>query len=578
MPMDGFSLSFLVNELQFLQETRIDKANQPEKDMLILGIRTGKKDVKLLISASPSMPRIHLTKEQYQNPAQASTFCMLCRKHLVGGRIKSIEQINADRIVKITVEHRDELGDSGYRELWFEGMGRHSILSLVKDGKIIDAIRHVNYDMSRVRQLLPGANYEMPPVQDKLSPFALDKEALNKRLSHAVGALDKALMGAISGLSKTSAKELASRATNMENPMMEAVEVPLVTEKIMAFYADLFAHCAPVLFENEQHERLDYFPFPYLSIQSDGYQAVESLSFAMESFYSGRDKQDRMSQKSASLKKHIKTHLERSEKKLALQLEELQNSEKAEQYRLYGELLSSQLHAVPKGAKQVSLTNYYDENNASIDVPLDETKTPAQNAQNYFKKYKKAMVAKQTAKEQQKKTVEDIELLENALQDLTNCEQVQDIADIRTALEQAGFVKRERAQKGKKKAPESKPFTYYATDGRQILVGKNSLQNERLVKNARNDDLWLHAKGVPGSHVLICAEGKPFDDQTILEGARLAAYHSKGAGNGVQVDYTLRKYVKKPNGTPLGFVIFTHNKTLVIDTTKEEIQALSVQN
>ena len=525
MPMDGLTLGFITREMQALLLGRIDKVTQPEKDMIVLSIRANNKNEKLLISASPSMTRFHLTEDTFLNPPDAPMFCMLLRKYLSGGRIQAIEQISGDRLIKITVDNRDELGETGARELWFEAMGRCSNLTLVMNGRIIDAIRHVGPDMSRVRQLLPGLPFETPPKQDKLAPDEITFDALYARLKDERGRLQKALLSHISGLSPVSAREMTLRASNLSDPQMEDVDIAAVCEKLTGIFLGLSAAASPVLLSDETGLRLDFFPFPYLSCAPDRQTPCPTLSAAMDRFFAGRDKIDRMAQKSAALKKAVRTHLERCEKKLALQEDELLESARADEFRLFGELLSAQLYLIKKGAKSATVQNFYAENNAPITIPLDETLSPAQNAQRYFKKYKKALAARKTAAEQKENTLKEIDMLETALLDIPNCEAPQDLSDIRRTLEDFGLLKRDRAAgKGKKNAPESKPYAFFASDGTPILVGKNSVQNERLTKNARGDDLWLHCKGMPGSHVIVCLTGRELTDATLLEAAKLAAY------------------------------------------------------
>ena len=319
-------------------------------------------------------------------------------------------------------------------------------------------------------------------------------------------------------------------------------------------------------------------PFSYLSLDTSLQSPCPTLSKALDQFYFGRDRQDRMQQKSASLKHLIKSCLEKDEKKLALQEEELSASARMEEYRIAGELLTAQVHLVPRGVDKVNLPNFYDPDGGEMCIDLDVSLTPAQNAQRYFKRYRKARAAQQIAKEQKEKTLQEISLLEQALFDLNACQTEDDLKDVKRTLEAAGIVK-PQSQKGtkggRKKEPqrESKPMRYFAPDGTEILVGKNSVQNDRLTGSARGTDTWLHAKDMPGSHV-ICRSDAP-SAETLLCAARLAAFYSKARGVQVPVDYTLRKYVKKPGGSAPGFVIYTNQRTLIINTTEGEIAAIA---
>lgn len=576
MPMDGLTLGFMARELQeALRDGRIEKVTQPEKDMLVLLIRAQGKNHKLLLSAAPSFARAHLTEASYQNPADAPMFCMLMRKHLQAGHITGLTQLGGDRVLKITIENKDELGDTAPRELYLELMGRHSNLTLVKDGRIIDAIRHVSGDMSRVRQALPGLPFVSPPAQDKIDPAELTEENLSEKLSALAGSLDKALAASIRGLSPIAAREIAFRATGMHHTDLDSLKKDELCRVICAFFHRLPEIAKPTAQMGPDGMMEDVLPFPYLSLEPSLQKPYPTLSAALDAFYFGRDRRDRMNQKSQSLKRLIKTHLERDEKKLALQEEELTASAKMEEYRIAGELLTAQAYLVPRGAETVELPNFYDPQGGTMEIALDVSLNPAQNAQKYFKRYRKARVAQDLAKEQKEKTLKEIELLEQALFDLEESETEQDMADVRKSLEEVGIVKPAPTGKGgkkKPKQPESAPLRFEAPDGTEIIVGKNSAQNDRVTGAARGNDTWLHAKDMPGSHVIVKAE-HPSPD-TLATALRLAAWYSKGKGAAVPVDYTLRKYVKKPGGSPAGFVIYTNQKTVMVSTTEGEIAAM----
>ena len=576
MPMDGLTLGFLARELKdTLRDGRIEKVTQPEKDMLVLLIRAQGKNHRLLLSAAPSFARAHLTGASYQNPADAPMFCMLMRKHLQAGRITSLTQLGGDRVLKITIENKDELGDSAPRELYLELMGRHSNLTLVKDGRIVDAIRHVSGEMSRVRQALPGLPFVPPPTQDKLDPAEMTEEALAARLSALSGPLDKALAASIRGLSPVAAREIAFRAAGMHRASLEDLQLPKLCRTLCAFFERLPELSPPTAQMGPDGLMADVLPFPYLSLEPELQRPYPSLSAALDAFYFGRDRRDRMNQKSASLKRLIKTILERDEKKLALQEEELTASAKMEEYRIAGELLTAQGYLVPRGAEVAQLQNFYDPRGGMIEIPLDVALTPAQNAQRYFKRYRKARVAQDLAREQKEKTLREIGLLEQALFDLEESETEQDLSDVRRLLEEAELARPSGGKNNGKKRPrqtESAPMRFEAPDGTEILVGKNSAQNDRVTGSARGGETWLHAKDMPGSHVIIRSEA--VSPEALSAALRLAAWYSRGKGAAVPVDYTLRKYVKKPGGSPAGFVIYTHQQTVMVSVTEGEIAAL----
>lgn len=570
MPTDGLLIGYLAKELNdALSGGRVDRVTQPEKDMLLLFVRAGGQNARLILSASPSYARAHLTDQSYVNPPDAPMFCMLMRKHLVGGRILSVAQERGDRILKLTIENRDELGESGQRELYLELMGRHSNLTLVQNGRIVDAIRHVTHEMSRVRQALPGVAFEMPPMQDNLELSAVADEIYD-RLSLCEGRLDQALQQTLRGLSAATAGEFAFRLTGLQKPLLSDIDAREISLRLREFLDKLPSLYSPTAQTDQEGVITDVTPFPYLSRDTGLQKPYHSLSAALDAYFGGRDRRDRMAQRSTTLRRLIKTHLERAGRKLTLQEEELTDSARMEEYRVYGELLTAQAYLVPRGQKSVSLPNFYDENAKTVEIPLDVSLTPPQNAQLYFKKYRKARAAQKLAAEQKEKTLAEIDLLENALSDLDTCEDENDLKDVRSVLEGAGMLRRTPVR-GKNKQPESKPAAYVSPDGLSIYVGKNAVQNERLTASARGGDLWLHAKDMPGSHVIVRCDGQEAPKATLECALRLAAFYSKGHGAAVPVDYTLRKYVKKPSGAAPGFVIYTNQKTVMVTCSEQEI-------
>ena len=575
MPLDGLTLGFIARELQgLLAGARIERVTQPEKDMLLLTLRNGGKNHKLILSASPSFARAHLTEGQFVNPLNAPMFCMLMRKHLTGGKIETIRQLSGDRVLLIEISAQDELGVMHPYQLYLEAMGRHSNLTLVRDGHIIDAIRHVTDDMSRVRQALPGLEFTLPPAQDKLAPEEADAERLLHRLSGCSGRLDKALGLHISGLSAVAARELCYRLTGAEQTEIDPAHLPALCERLAAFLQSLPDRTPPMLLMDSEGLPMDVFPFLYLSYPSELQRPMPGISRALEAYYDGRDRADRMHQRSAALRKLLKTHIERDEKKLALQQEELQNAERSEEYRVMGELLNANLYQVPRGAETVTLDNYYD--GQRLTIPLDVRFSPAQNAQRYFKRYQKARAAARLAAEQKEKTLRELSILEEALCDLDSSEAEEDLSDIRRVLGEAGILKTTAADRKKqaKNPRQSAPMRFAAPDGTAISVGKNALQNERLTLSAKGDELWLHAKDMPGSHVIVHTEGREISEAALHTALQLAAWYSKGKGVAVPVDAALRRYVKKPAGTPIGFVTFTHQKNYVISVSEGEIRQI----
>ena len=575
MPLDGLTLGFVARELNImLAGSRIERVSQPEKDMLLLALRSNGKSCKLLLSAAPGMARAHLTEAQFVNPAEPPVFCMLLRKHLTGGRILSIAQLGGDRVLLFSLEAQDELGVLHPYELYLEAMGRYSNLTLVRDGRIIDAIRHVTDNMSRVRQALPGLNFIPPPMQDKLNPMNTDVDALYARLSSCSGRMDKALAQHIAGLSNISAREITLRLCASEDAEIDPVSLYELCKQLDILLHALPSASAPTILTDKDGLPLEALPFRYLSFPSEFQLPVSSLSLALEQCFDSRDRRERIQQRTAGLRRTIRNYLERSEKKLTLQEEELQNASHSEEYRVMGELLTSQLHLVPRGAEKVTLENYYD--GKQMDIPLDVRLSPAQNAQRYFKRYQKARAAARLAGEQKKRSLREISLLEEALCDLDSCETEADLSDVRSALTAAGLLKSATSKKkGNIDRRPSQPMRFETDDGAQISVGKNALQNERLTQAAKGDDLWVHAKDMPGSHVIVHTEGKPVSEEALRCALQLAAWYSNAHGVSVPVDAVERRYVKKPSGTPAGFVTFTHQTTYLISVNEAEIRKIN---
>jgi predicted ribosome quality control (RQC) complex YloA/Tae2 family protein len=478
-------------------------------------------------------------------------------------------------VLHVEIENADELGVMTPRTLILEIMGRHSnLIAVDMQGRIIDAIRHVGHDMSRVREVLPGLPYESPPAQDKLDPTAFTKEEAKARLSAQTGRLDKVLTNVLRGLSSVAAQEIAYRLTGSDKALAEESNPDALSQRLWDFMNLIPGLAPPVLQKDQDGEAVDVFPFPYLSRDTSMQSSCGTVSQALDAFFSTRDQAERITQKSASLSRLLKTHIERCEKKLALQMQELESSARMEEYRIMGDLINANLYQLHKGQETARLQNFYDSEGRTIDIKMDKQLSPAQNAQRYFKRYQKARAAKETAAEQKEKTILELSFLEGALDDLNKCVEESELSEIRQEMQKAGYIRAGHNRKPQRKLPESRPFRYESPDGIEILVGKNSLQNDRITSEARGDETWLHAKDMPGSHVIIRKEGE-IPDSTLLTAAQLAAYFSRGRQSaGVPIDYTLRKYVKKPGGSPAGFVIYTNQRTLYITVSESDIKKI----
>ena len=577
MPMDGLTVGFAARELnKMLRGGRIDKITQPERDTAVLVIRAGGANHRLLLCASPNNARCHLTMGTYSNPLEPPALCMLMRKQLTGARITEIRQVGGDRIVHVDMDAVNELGDHVLRRLVLEIMGRHSnLLLLDENGRILEATRHVNPEMSRVRQIQPGMAYLPPPAQDKLDPETLTGEELYAKLSTLpAGRFSRALAETVTGLSRVSAEELACR-------VLQGREWPDDLKDACDRLEDLLRRLpamadARVLY-GENGETEDVFAFPYLSERTDTQRPCRTLSEALEIYYGSRDVRERLSQRSASMIRMLKGQLERCQRKLAIQIEELSSAERMEEYRRMGEAINANLYQLKKGMTEATLPDWNDPAGGTITVPLDIRLTPGQNAQRYFKKYQKARSAREIAAQQRDRTLAEIDYLEGMLLDVDKCVGESELEEIRQELVRTGYMKKTTNRRQQRQLPQSKPYRYLSDDGIGILVGKNAAQNDRITLGAKPGETWLHAKEMPGSHVIICCEGE-IPQTTMKQAALLAAWYSKGQRSSmVPVDYTLRKYVKKPSGAAPGKVIYTHQKTAYMTPEEEEIKRIRLE-
>ena len=565
MPMDGLTLSFVARELEeALVGGRVDKITQPERDELNILVRNHGRNQWLLLSASAGCARAHVTQERKVSPLEPPMLCMLLRKHISGGRVRAVRQIHGDRILEIEFEHLDELGDSARKTLICEFMGRHSNLIFADaQGRILECARRVTENMSSVREVLPGLRYERPPEHGK-TPFDAPEEEIIRALEGASGPLHKAIAAAISGLSVQTARELAFRAAGNEDAHTQEVDMPAVAAAVARALREVRGQPEPALLLAEDGEPVDVVAFRYKSRAALRAERFETISEAMDAFYRARDRADRVKQKSAALHRVLKNNIERCERKLALQQEALLGSERMEEYRVKGELLTASLHLAKKGMKSVTIPNYYEEGTPDLEVQLDEKLSPGQNAQRYFKLYQKARSAKRLAAEQVEKTTEELNYLEGQMLNLSACEEESELAELREELEKYGYVRKNHNRRQMKKLEPSKPMRFDSPAGIPILVGKNNLQNDKLTFTAEPNEWWLHAKDMPGSHVIVASENP--DEETLHMAARLAARYSKGASAGkVPVDMTRRRYVKKPSGAKPGFVIYTNQTTVLAE-------------
>ena len=550
MSFDGFFLHHMVEELRAeLLNGRIQKINQPFDQELVLQIRSNRQSHRLLLSAHPVFGRIQLTETTFENPAQPSTFIMVLRKYLQGAVIESIEQIENDRIVEITVSNKNEIGDDIQATLIIEIMGKHSNILLVDkaSNKVLEVIKHIGFSQNSYRTLLPGATYIAPPSTEALNPFTIKDEKLFEILQ-TQELTAKNLQSLFQGLGRDTAIEL-------EN---------LLTDDRLSKFRDFF--------KQETNPCLTDKSFSCVPFSTKIEGRFSSLSQLLDVFYKDKAERDRVKQQASELIRRVENELQKNRQKLKKQEKELQATENAEEFRQKGELLTTFLHQVPNDQDQVVLDNYY--TNQPITIVLDKALTPNQNAQKYFKRYQKLKEAVKYLTELIEETKATILYLES-VETVLNQAGLDEIAEIREELIQTGFIRRRQREKIQKR---KKPEKYLASDGKTIiLVGRNNLQNEELTfKIARKEELWFHAKDIPGSHVVISGNLNP-SDEVKTDAAELAAYYSKGRlSNLVQVDMIEVKKLNKPTGGKPGFVTYTGQKTLRVTPDSEKIESMKL--
>lgn len=567
MSFDGLITRAAVWEMQTLIGGRINKIYQPSENELLLQVRAQQRNHLLLISAHPSYSRIHLTRHMTDNPLEPPMFCMLMRKHCEGGIITAIEQVDMERIVHIRIRARDDLGDDVTRLLVAEIMGRHSNIILVdpKSNRIIDAVRRVTHAVNRYRQILPGATYRQPPAQNKRHPLTANEETFIRSLDFNQGRLDRQIVDRFSGIGPVVAKEIVHRAG-----LGERSRLWHTFSEIMADIRQHRYHPTIVV----SPEQKTFFSVVALTHLKGETQTFDRISSCLDAFYHGKAERDRVRQQTLDLERKLKNEIDKNEKKIQVLEREIREAEKAENARIYGELLTAYLHQIQRGDRVARVINYYDPATPEIEIPLDPQLTPSENAQRYFKQYNKAKATRKWNEEQMEKARQDIAYLESVLALLENAS-LKEVDQIREELEEEGWLRPsgKGTRKRKKEAPS--PTVYHSSEGIPILVGKNNKQNDYLTHHlASSGDTWLHTKDIPGSHVVIRA--RTFGEQTLHEAATLAAYFSKARHSSqVPVDYTLVKYVRKPSGARPGFVIYDHQKTLFVTPDESLIGQLT---
>ena len=579
MALDGIVISNIVAELNStILNSKISKIAEPEADELLLTLKGPNGSFRLSMSASASLPFIYLTSTNKVSPLTAPTFCMVLRKHIANGRITKIYQPGMERIINFEIEHLNEMGDLCHKVLIIELMGKYSnIIFTDSDGTIIDSAKRIPASVSSVREVLPGRAYKIPATQeDKYNPLTVDSKQFVDIISAKPLTVSKAIYSSFSGISPLVANELAHRAgLDADSP-------------VAAYSHDELLHLGSNftwMMDDIKNNRFTpnivrdgNEPKEFSSIELTQYSDLtvtkyESISEVLELYYSERNAYTRIRQKSADLRKHVNTLLERNQKKYSLQMKQLKDSEKREKYKVYGELINAFGYGLTPDDKFLEAANYYDDNKI-IKIPIDNTKTPAENAQKYFDKYGKMKRTAEALNELILETKGQIDHLESIQNSLDIALSADDLVQIKDELIEYGFIKKGKGSK--KQKVKSKPFHYISSDGFDMYVGKNNYQNDELTfKLATGNDWWFHAKGMPGSHVIVKAENKELPDSTFEEAGKLAGYYSKGKNaDKVEIDYLQKKNVKKPNGAADGFVVYYTNYSLTIHPDISDIRQI----
>ena len=560
MALDGIVIANLAKEIkERVLSGRITKIAQPEADALLLTIKKERTTYRLFLSAGASLPLVYFTEQSKTSPATAPGFCMLLRKHIGNGRITAVTQPGLERVLDFEIEHLDELGDLCRKHLIIEIMGKHSNLIFCDDNQhIIDSIKHISAQISSVREVLPGRPYFIPETIHKKDPLTLTKQEFLETVCSAPLPVGKAIYQRLTGLSPLSAEEFCFRAANSlsareQDSLYQSLSSCMEDIRNGNFYPNMILK--------------NGVPAEFSSILLTGHKSLEqksydSISLLLEDFYSMKDKVTRIRQKSADLRKIVQTALERNVKKYDLQKKQLKDTEKRDKYRIYGELLTAYGYSAKTGDNAIVVHNYYTDEQLSI--PLDPELSPIENAKRYFDKYAKLKRTYEALSSLIEETEGNIRHLETIAAALDIALEEADLAQIKEELQEYGYIKKHGINK-KSRQTKSKPFHYLSSDGFHMYVGKNNYQNEELTfQFASGNDWWFHAKGIPGSHVIVKSEGKPLPDKTFEQAASLAAYYSRGRENEkVEIDYVEKKQVKKVAGAKPGFVIYHTNYSMV---------------
>ncbi|MGM8214411.1 Rqc2 family fibronectin-binding protein [Bacillaceae bacterium W0354] len=565
MAFDGIVTRAITTELiDRLQHGRISKIYQPTEHELIITVRKNGKNENLLLSIHPNYARLHLTTEKFSNPQEPPMFCMVLRKHLNSGFIEKIEQIELERIIHLTIRSKDEIGDEKNKKLIIEIMGKHSNIILIDHDRniILDSIKHISYAHNRHRAILPGQPYVEPPSQGKINPISIDPSDFVKKIDFNQGKIDQQILNILMGTSPKVAQALAKQAYLGEVSKYESVFTTFKNRLLNNDFTPFISH----------NQKDDYHVLEDVDseLEKDYFQTVSEM---LETYYSGKAERDRVKGLTLDLMRFLKNERDKNIRKIKKHENTLKKAEQKELYQKKGELLTAHLHLVKQGDPSVKVIDYYDENQKEIEIDLDPNKTPSQNAQQFFKQYQKLKKSEEVVQVEIEKTKVELDYFERLIQQLEQARE-QDVEDIREELREEGYLKQKSTNKKKQKKTEVIPDYYEATDGTEIVVGRNNKQNEYVTNRLANkNDIWLHTKDIPGSHVIIRSNNP--SEETLIEAATIAAYYSKAKlSSSVPVDYTFIKHVKKPNGAKPGYVIYDNQQTIFVTPDEATVKRL----
>ena len=570
MALDGLVIANLTYDLETaLSGGRIQKIYQPENDALVLTIKNYRKNYRLLLSANASLPLVYLTEEAGNNPLTAPGFCMLLRKHLNGGKILSVTQPGMERILIFDIEHLNEMGDLCRKRLVIELMGKHSnIIFCQPDGTIIDSIKHISASVSSVREVLPGRSYFIPNTMDKVDPSSVSRKDFISRMQASPSPVSKAIYTRFTGISPVVAEELCYRASldsRQDTGSLSENEHLHLYRIFSQMMEDVKNHVFSPNIVYDGKQPVEFSCIPLTSYHGMTTVSFDSMSEVLRTYYAEKNAATRIRQKSSDLRHIVTTALDRTRKKYDLQIKQLKDTQKREKYKVYGEMINTYGYDLPDGAKVLNCTNYY--TGKEMAVPLDPTLSPRENSLKYFERYGKLKRTYEALTTLTEETRQEMEHLDSIATSLNIAVSEADLAAIREELVRSGYVKKHTSgKKPQKSRMVSQPFHYISSDGYDIYVGKNNLQNDELTfKVASGNDWWFHAKGIPGSHVIVKSGNDDLPDRTFEEAARLAAYYSKGRDSEkLEVDYIQKKFIKKPAAARPGFVIYHTNYSMMI--------------